>query len=146
MKHKRFEEIDLDEVFTSYGRTVTEADVVNFCALAGLKLPIFIDDEFARSGPHGSRIAPGFLTASISAGMLESVLGPDTIAGLGMDEFRFRTPVRPGDTLRALVTVTERKPSRDPDRGVVGVSVQVLNQRDECPLSYRTTVMMRRSG
>ncbi len=139
-----YDDFEPGAVFESYRRSVTESDIVGFTAFAGLKLPIFIDDEFARSGPYGSRIAPGFLTASISAGMLESVLGPDTLAGLGMDEFRFSAPVRPGDTLRARVTVLERKPTREPGRGVVSVSIEVLNQRDECPLRYRTTVLMGR--
>jgi acyl dehydratase len=76
--------------------------------------------------------------------MLESVLGPDTLAGLGMDGFRFAVPVRPGDTLRARVTVTERRGTKDAGRGVVSVGVEVMNQRGECALAYRTTVLMRR--
>ncbi len=139
-----YDDFEPGTVFESYRRSVTESDIVGFTGFAGLKLPIFVDDEFARSGPYGSRIAPGFLTASISAGMLESVLGPDTLGGLGMDEFRFSAPVRPGDTLQARVTVLERKPTREPARGIVSVSIEVLNQRGECPLRYRTTVLMQR--
>ncbi|MFN8841483.1 MAG: MaoC family dehydratase [Burkholderiales bacterium] len=132
-------------VFESYARTVTEADLVAFTQFAGNRLPIFIDDEHARHvGPHGGRIVPGFLTASLSGAMLESILGPDTLAGLGMDGFRFTVPVRPGDTLRVRVTVLERRETRDPARGVVGVRVEVANQRGECALAYRTTVLMGR--
>ncbi len=132
-------------VFESYARTVTEADLVAFTGLAGIRLPIFVDDEHARHvGPHGGRIVPGFLTASLSGGMLESILGPDVLAGLGMDGFRFAVPVRPGDTLRARVTVLERRETRDAGRGVVSVRVEVGNQRGECPLAYGATVLMRR--
>lgn len=34
MRHKTFEQIDLEESFTSYGRTVTETDIVNFVGLS----------------------------------------------------------------------------------------------------------------
>ncbi|MFM1987154.1 MAG: hypothetical protein RJA99_111 [Pseudomonadota bacterium] len=132
-------------VFESHARTVTEADLVSFTGLAGIRLPIFVDDEHARHvGPHGGRIVPGFLTASLSGGMLESILGPDVLAGLAMDGFRFTVPVRPGDTLRARVTVLERRETRDPGRGVVSVQVEVGNQRGQTALTYRTSVLMRR--
>ncbi len=141
----RFEDFEPGAVFESYRRTVTETDVVLFTGWAGLRLPVFVDDDWARrEGPFGGRIAPGFLTASLSAGMMESILGPDILAGLGMDELRFAVPVRPGDTLRVRLTVLERRDTADPARGIVTVRMQVMNQRDECPLAYRATVMMRR--
>jgi acyl dehydratase len=140
-----YDDFEPGAVFESYARTVTEADLVAFTQFAGNRLPIFIDDEHARHvGPHGGRIVPGFLTASVSGAMLESVLGPDTLAGLGMDGFRFAVPVRPGDTLKARVTVVERRGTKDAARGVVAVGIEVLNQRGECALAYRTTVLMRR--
>jgi acyl dehydratase len=46
--------------------------------------------------------------------------------------------------LRARVTVTERRGTKDAGRGVVSVGVEVMNQRGECALAYRTTVLMRR--
>ena len=140
---RRFGDFTLGQVFSTYRRTVTETDLVNFVQFANLRLPLFIDDEHARASPHGGRIVPGFLTASVSAGMLESVLGENTLAGLGMDTFRFRMPVRPGDTLGCLVSVEEMKPTRDPSRGVLSVAVKVTNQRDESVLEYRATVLIR---
>lgn len=140
-----YDDFEPGAVFESYRRTLTESDLVAFTGLAGLRLPIFIDDEYARTeGPHGGRIAPGFLTASLSAGMVESILGPGTLAGLSMDGFRFAVPVRPGDTLQVRLTVLERRPTRAPERGVLVVQVEVINQRGECPLAYRTTILVRR--
>ena len=139
----RFTDLEPGAVFESYRRTVTETDLVTFTNWAGLRLPIFIDDEHARTvGPHGGRIVPGFLTASLSAGMMETLLGPDILAGLGMDAFRFHVPVRPGDTLRLRMTVTERRETRDPSRGVVSVANEMINQRDEVVLGFRTSVLM----
>ena len=132
MKHKRFEEIDLDEVFVSYGRTVTEADVVNFCALAGLKLPIFIDAEYCRvNSPFGQRIVPGILIQAFAAGMMEELLGPYTIAALGFGESRFNHPTFIGDTLTTRSRVQHKRLTSRGDRGVIEIAVTVGNQRGE---------------
>lgn len=140
-----FDSFEPGDVHVSYSRTLTETHLVNFTGLAGLQLPLFIDHVHARAqGPFGEPIAPGFLTASISAGMLESVLGSNTLAGLGMDNFRFRRPVRIGDTLHTEVKVLSKRQTREADRGVVTVEVAVLNQKDEPVLEYLTTVLMRR--
>jgi acyl dehydratase len=142
---RSFDDFQVGQVFQTYRRTLTEADLVNFTQFAGLRLPIFIDDEYARNeSPHGSRIMPGFLTATVSSGMLETVLGPNTLAGLAMDEFRFKMPVRPGDTLGAEVTVEKKQPTSNPARGVLTVRVKVSNQHAEVVLEYTTTVLMAR--
>ena len=140
-----FDDFEVGQVFSTYRRTVTETDLINFTQFAGLRLPIFIDEEYARHhSPHGGRIAPGFLTASVSAGMLESVLGVHTLAGLGIDEMRFKAPVRPGDTLGAEVTIANKKETSNSARGILTVRVKVINQRGEAVLEYSTTVLMAR--
>lgn len=141
---RRFDDFEVGQVYQTFRRTITETDLVNFTQFAGLRLPIFIDDEHARKSTHGGRIVPGFLTASVSAGMMESVLGDGTLAGLGMDEFRFHAAVRPGDTLGAEVAVEKKKDTSNPTRGVLTVRVRVINQREDCVLEYLATVLMAR--
>ena len=139
----RFADFRPGDTFETYARTVTEADLSTFVGLAGIKFPVFIDEIFARDQtPFGGRIVPGFLTASISAGMLEKVLGPDVIAGLELDAFHFPAPVRPGDTIRAEVTVDSVRETSDGTRGIVSLALEIINQRDETVLDYRATVMM----
>ena len=142
-----FEDFAVGDVFGTYRRTVTETDLVMFTQLAGLRLSIFVDDDWARrESPHGGRIAPGFLICTISAGMLESVLGANTIAGLSMDAFRFHAPVRPGDTLRCEVGVSGVKPTSDGKRGVLSLDVRVLNQMDVAVLEYSTRVLLAKNA
>ncbi len=139
----RFADFRAGDTFETYGRTVTEADLSTFVGLAGIKFPVFIDETFARDQtPFGGRIVPGLLTASISAGMLEKVLGPDVIAGLELDAFHFPAPVRPGDTIRAEVTVEGARETSDGTRGIIELGLNVINQRGETVLDYRATVMM----
>ncbi|HYG41539.1 MAG TPA: MaoC/PaaZ C-terminal domain-containing protein, partial [Bordetella sp.] len=138
------DDLRVGDVHVSYGRTVTEAHVVGFAAFAGMQMPLFIDHQHARqAGAFGSPIAPGFLTASLSGGMLESVLGTNVLAGLGMDTFVFKVPVRPGDTLHAEVQIQDKRPTRNPGRGVLAVGIEVINQRGEIVLSYQAKVLMK---
>ena len=139
------DDLNAGDIFKSYGRTVTESDIVWFTCFAGLKLPIFINEEFARKHtPFGGRIAPGLMTASIAAGMMEEILGPATIAALELGNFKFTVPVRPGDTLRAEVSVEDKKNLSDGKRGIMFGRVRVYNQRDEQVLEFTEKLMMHR--
>jgi len=142
-----FEDFVVGETWRTYRRTVTEADLVGFVQLAGLRLPIFVDEDWARrESPYGGRIAPGFLICTFSAGMLESVLGANTLAGLSMDGFRFKSPVRPGDTLTCEVKIAGAKEASDGKRGVLTLEVKVLNQREELVLEYTSRVLMNKKS
>lgn len=139
-----FDAFNVGDVHVTYSRTVTPTHLVNFTAMAGMTLPVFIDHAHAAGGPYGEPIAPGFLTASFSGGMMESILGRNTVAGLGMDGFRFHVPVKAGDTLHAEVEIASKTETKDSARGVIGVAMRVVNQRDELVLEYTAKVMMKR--
>lgn len=116
-----------------------------FTSLAGLKLPIFIDEEFARKHTSfGGRICPGLLTATIAAGRMEEILGPATIAALELTDFKFTVPVRPGDPLRAEITVEGKKNLSDGKRGIPHGRVRVYNQRAGQVFEFSEKLMMRR--
>ena len=145
MSNRYLDDFKVGDEFKSYGRTVTEADIVNFTCFAGLKVPIFINDDFAKKyTPFGGRITPGLMTATLAAGMMEEILGPSTIAALALSNFKFTVPVKPGDTLRATVTVEDKKNLSDGERGVFSGRVRVFNQRKEQVLEFTEKLMMRR--
>jgi len=145
LAQKTYEEYSIGEKFTSYARTMTEADLVNYTCLAGLKLPLFIDDEFCKKHSiFGTRVFPGLMTASIAAGMLEDILGKYTLAALGLDKFKFSAPVRIGDTLHCEITVEGMKDTSDGKRGVLTVRISVMNQKGETPLEFWGSFMMRK--
>jgi 3-hydroxybutyryl-CoA dehydratase len=145
MAQKTYDEYEIGEVFESYARTITEADIVNYTCFAGLKLPMFIDEEFSKKHSiFKTRVAPGLLTASIAAGMLEDILGKYTLAALGLDRFKFSAPVKAGDTLHSRITVEEMKDVSDKTRGVLTVRSSVVNQTGVVPLEFWGSFMMRR--
>lgn len=138
-----FDTLEVGREYRSYARTVTETDLVNFTCFAGLKLPIFIDENYARTrSPHGGRIVPGFLTCSIVGGMMEAVLGPSTIGALGMDEMRFPAPVRPGDTIEARITLAEKRVLSDGVRGLLALDVAAFTSDDRQVLAFKSKVIV----
>lgn len=137
-----FDDIEQGREYPTFSRTITEADHSLFLGFARMTLPIFNDETYARTTAIGSRIAPGFMTCSIVAGMMESVLGRATLAGLGMDEMRFPNPVRIGDTIRARILVAEKRKLSDGQRGMVALMIKALNQRDEIVLQFVAKVML----
>lgn len=138
--------LEVGAEYRSYARTITETDLVNFTCFAGLRLPIFVDAEFARRhSPFGGRIVPGFLTCSVIGGMMEAVLGRSTVAALGIDRIRFPRPVQPGDTIHARISVIDKRDLEDGERGLVTLSVRGFNQRDEEVVLFDTRVILRKS-
>jgi len=143
MKHRTFEQTRLDEEFVSYGRTVTESDIVSFTSLAGLKLPIFIDAEFCKSNTTiGHRIVPGLLIQAFAAGMMEELIGPYTIAALGFGESEFLKPTLIGDTLRTYSRVASKRLTSNPARGIIDIGVRVANQRQETVMTCTYRLLM----
>lgn len=90
----------------TFSKTITEADIVLFASASGDNNAMHINEEFAQSTQFKGRIAHGMLTASvISAAIAGRLPGPGTVY-LGQ-KLRFKAPVRPGDTVHAMVTVKE---------------------------------------
>ena len=56
MINQSFPELEVGQIKTSRGRTLTETDVVNFCMLTGNWLEIHSNKEFAASALYGQRI------------------------------------------------------------------------------------------
>ena len=105
-----FEDLSLGMTAT-FGKTITEADIVLFAAVSGDNNAVHINEEFAKTTQFGGRIAHGMLSASvISAAIAGRLPGPGTVY-LGQS-LQFRSPVRPGDTVEATITVVELNESR----------------------------------
>lgn len=142
-----FEEFDEQAEYVSRSRTVTEADVVNFAGVSGDYNPLHTDAEFMKTSPFGERIVHGMLVASMATG-LSSQRGwfeGTTIALLDVS-FRFKAPVKFDDTLHLVLKVKEKRETSKPDRGVLVVAANMVNQRDEVVVEGQWTAMMKRKG
>ena len=89
----------------SFSKTITEADIILFAGISTDVNPAHLDEEYCKGTIFEGRIAHGMLTAGlISAVIGEQLPGHGTVY-LGQS-LKFMAPVRPGDMVRAEVTVT----------------------------------------
>ena len=141
-----WEEFEVGKRYPTYGRTVTEGDLSLFCAFVGYHVPLFIDEEYAKTTPYGGRIAPSAFTMSVSTAMTESLFRNTVIAILAVERGCFLGPVRAGDTIRTEVEVISKRETKDPSRGVVVFRDHVLNQRGEIVFEIDKTTLIKRNG
>lgn len=123
-----FEDFKVGDRFVTRGRTITEADIVNFAALSGDWYPLHVDSEYAAKTIFGERIAHGMLVLSAASG-LTPLHEWAIVAFYGMDKLRFLLPTRIGDTIHVEIEVKELK--KKDFGGVVDFTQTILNQREE---------------
>lgn len=111
---------------------------------------IHIDEAAAAAGPFGGLITSGWHTGAIvMRGFVEHVISPEHALGSpGADELRWRAPVRPGDRIRAKVTVSGIEVSeRNPHRGTVHTYTEAFNQDDVLVMTMKARgLYLRRPG
>src|SRR5881396_4171964 len=109
-----FEEIEVGEEFESPGRTVTETDIVLFAGLSGDYNVLHTDAELMKTSIFGERIAHGLLGLAIQSGLFSrSTRAYATVAFVGL-RWKFKAPVKIGDTIRLRAKVIARKDLSEP--------------------------------
>ncbi len=128
---KYYEEFEVGRRYPTYGRTITEGDLSLFCALIGYHVPLFIDEEYAKTTAYGGRILPSAMIMAISTGQTESLFRTTVIGLVGVERGRFLAPVRPGDTVTTEVEVVSKRETSKPDQGLIVFRDHLLNQHGE---------------
>jgi acyl dehydratase len=129
--------------------TVSQEEVIEFARRFDPQ-EFHTDPIRAARGPFGGLIASGWHTSALMMRLYADHF-VSKVAGLGspgIDELRWTRPVRPGDTLSIRVTILEaRRSSSKPDRGLVRVQIEVLNQDKEVVMSLKAmTLFLCRKG
>jgi acyl dehydratase len=126
-----FEDYRSGAVRRTFGRTISEADMVLHAGHSGDFFPHHMDEEWCRTQPFGTRIAHGTMTFTIGIGLTATQVNPRAFT-YGYERLRFPTPVRAGDTLRTTVTIgaLEDDPKR-PAYGRVTEICETTNQKGE---------------
>lgn len=129
--------------FRTYGRTITETDIVNFVSVAGMLESLFVDAEYraAHSAIRG-RPAPAALVLSLCEGLVLNATAQGTgLAFLGM-ELTVKAPVLEGDTIHVQAEVIEQRATAKLGRGLVRTRNEVRNQRDDLVMVYTPLRLM----
>lgn len=140
-----FDDFKVGEKFTTFSRTITEADLADALGLARICSPLFMDEEYAKKTIYGGRIVPGLLTVAVTIGLFErmGLLDGTLIALLGVN-YKFTKAVKPGDTIHVEEEVVGKRETRRPERGIVIFKDTVVNQRGETVMEGERPVMVAR--
>jgi 3-hydroxybutyryl-CoA dehydratase len=144
LRGKYFEEFDIGREMVTPGRTITEADIVNFAALTGDSNPMHTDAEYSKTTMFGERVAHGMLGLSYAVGLAWQLgfLEGTVIAFLGV-EWKFKAPIKIGDTIHVVAKVKQKKELKAAGGGLVTLEGRVLNQRDEVTAQGEWSVLMK---
>ena len=128
-----YETLQAGHRWSSPGRTISEGDIMTFAGLTGDLHPLHTDATVAKESSYGERIAHGYLTASMAAGLAYRVgLDEGTAFAVLSTGWRFTRPVMIGDTIRVSIELVEIRASRKhPAHGIVVRKYEVQNQRAE---------------
>jgi acyl dehydratase len=126
-----FEEFEVGAEWRPVARTITEAEVMAFAGLSGDTNPVHTDAVFAADSRFGERIAHGLLGLAAAGGFLSRAGVVDGTAVALLDvSWSFRAPIRFGDTIAAVITVTGKREVFDPASGIVTFGFRLTNQAD----------------
>ncbi len=134
IKTTYFEEYEIGASRQSFGRTITEADIVIHAGQTGDFFPHHMDAEWVKTQEFKRRIAHGTLILSIAIGMTANEINPVAFS-YGYDRIRFVRPVFIGDTITVKATIAEKRDyEKRPELGYLVEQIEVTNQNGEVVL------------
>ncbi len=116
--------------------SVTKEEILEFATKYDPQ-PFHLSEESAKKSMFGGLIASGWHTASIAMRLyVDAVLNKSASLGSpGVDELRWKRPVRPGDVLTGKFTIIETKPFRK-GIGMVKGRAELRNQDDKIVMTF----------
>jgi acyl dehydratase len=139
------EDLPAGRKFRTIGRTLTEADLVNFVGVTGMTEVLFTNLEFLeQESDIKRRVVPAAMVYSFAEGLLVHATMQHTgFAFLNM-ELNVAGPAFVGDTIHVECEVTESRRSRSrPNRGLVRTSNRVVKQDGSVALTYTPLRMVK---
>lgn len=138
-----YEDIALNVPMFSRYYTLTEADIISFAQQWNPE-PFHVDPQAAAQSPMGKIFAAGPHLIAIATKLTNEFRPrPETIAGMGWDELRFKTPAFAGDKLYVENTaINKRRSNSKPTTGIVEYQLRLLKGNGVEVLTYRVTCLM----
>ncbi len=136
------EDFEVGEVFCHpRGITITDAFAIDFATTFMEANPLYLNREYAKA--HGFKdlvVSPlQVMNIALSLGVQND--SEKAIANLGYYNVCFARPVYPGDTLRSLTKVLDRK-AKEGKPGIVTIRTLAVNQNNETVLQYDRKIMV----
>ncbi len=140
-----FEDLPVGRRFRTIGRTLTEADLVNFIGVTGMTEVLFSNVEFLKyESDITRRVVPGAMVYSFAEGLLVHATMQHTgFAFLNMT-LDVKAPTFAGDTIHVECEVVEsRRSASRPNRGLVRTFNRVKKQDGSLVLTYNPLRMVK---
>lgn len=145
IKDRYFEDYVPGSIYEFGTIAVAQDDVISF-AKSFDPQDFHTDPEAAKQTIFGGLIASGWHTAALMMRLYADhyLSKVASLSSPGVDELRWKYPVRPGDELSIRVTVLEARQSNSkPDRGIVRSFIEVLNQNHEVVMTMNALNLLR---
>jgi acyl dehydratase len=142
-----FDAFSVGQRFETPARVITEEDIAAFANLSGDHNPVHTDDDFARATGFAGRIAHGPMGIGLAFGLASQLdLIDGTVVALLSVAWDFLAPMLPGNAIKALIEVTEKRNVRDPARGLLGLSITIVDADGTSVQTGTARLLMLRSS
>ena len=148
-KGRQFEDFAVGERFVHHwGRTVSEAEALQFVSLTLAYTPHYFNRDYARALGHKDIVVAPLFVFNLVFGLTVEALSEAGGVFLGVQNLIFHAPVYPGDTLYAeSETLSCRASKSRTDSGIVSWRTQGFNQARQLVVVYeRSNLVVRRTA
>ena len=137
------EDFEVGDIYRCrFGRTITEADNIQFTLLTNNTNQIHFNRDYGERSGFGGSLVNSVLTLAIVTGMSAPDVSENGI-NLGWDEVRLPKAVRPGDTLYSETEVLDKRQSQSrPEQGIIAVKTRGYNQRGELVIEASRSILV----
>lgn len=128
----RYEDLSVGMKFRSPGRTILDADLIQFAGMTGDYSELHTSDVYAKASQFGRRVAHGMLGLAYAHGLMwprTGELRETAIAFLGIEDWRFVGPIFVGDTIFVEYEIASLRDSKSrPTQAIATFDVKLVNQ------------------
>ena len=131
-----FEDVPLNHATpATTGRTITEADILNFAGISGEWAPIHMDLEYCKAHGHDSVLAQHMLiytfTPSINpSDPMMAKMNNSILATKGTKNWKFLKMPAVGDTVYTTSEIVAKDDNK-PERGVIIIQMSMIDQNGD---------------
>jgi len=146
-----FEDAVVGDVRSTFGRTITETDLINLCGLAGSYVPLHNDAEYAKTTIYGQRIVNAMMSLVVASGLRANVVwyngdsfcSKSMLAFLGYNNVKFPSPLFINDTIHVEMTIASKRETSKPGRGIIVFEDKVIKQDGSVVAQWERTMMIK---
>jgi acyl dehydratase len=140
-----YEEFRVGRRYQTAAHTLTRAEIAAFAELTGDDNPLHTDPGLARAAGFRDVLAHGVFLQSLTLGLIAAtgIMRGTTIALLHT-KATFLYGAYAGDSVAARFTISRKRPTRNPGRGVVWRQAELVNQDDAVLARFGFTALVRR--